>query len=327
MKRKALSAVLVLVIALLTIGGCGKKKEEETTIRLGGLKGATSMGMVKLLDDAENGKTKSNIEFTMAASADELTPKLLKGEIDVLAVPANLGAVLYNNSEGAVQFAAVNTLGLIYIVEKGEQTISGWENLKGRTIYATGKGSTPEYALKYLLAQNGLDVEKDVTIEWKSEPTEVVAQMSAEESAVAMLPQPFVTVAGTQLENLHVVLDLTKEWETLDNGSQLITAGLIVRKEFAEKYPEQFERFLEEYQASTEYINENVKEGAALVEKYDIVKAAVAEKAIPYCNITYIDGAEMKTALEGYLQVLYEQNEKSVGGKLPGDDFYYENKK
>lgn len=319
--------MLILVMAVLVLAGCGKKKEEETTIRLGGLKGATSMGMVKLLDDAENGKTKSRIEFEMAASADELTPKLLKGEMDILAVPANLGAVLYNNSEGAVQFMAVNTLGLIYIVEKGEQTVNSWADLKGQTIYATGKGSTPEYALKYLLGQNGLDPEKDVTIEWKSEPTEVVAQMASQDAAIAMLPQPFVTVAQTQVENLNVVLDLTEEWKKLDNGSQLITAGLIVRKEFAEKYPEQLAVFLEEYKASTEYINENVEDGAALVEKYGIVKAAVAQKAIPYCNITYIDGKEMKTAVEGYLTILFEQNPKAVGGELPGDDFYYETAK
>lgn len=327
MKKRIVSVMLILVMAVLVLAGCGKKKEEETTIRLGGLKGATSMGMVKLLDDAENGKTKSRIEFEMAASADELTPKLLKGEMDILAVPANLGAVLYNNSEGAVQFMAVNTLGLIYIVEKGEQTVNSWADLKGQTIYATGKGSTPEYALKYLLGQNGLDPEKDVTIEWKSEPTEVVAQMASQDAAIAMLPQPFVTVAQTQVENLNVVLDLTEEWKKLDNGSQLITAGLIVRKEFAEKYPEQLAVFLEEYKASTEYINENVEDGAALVEKYGIVKAAVAQKAIPYCNITYIDGKEMKTAVEGYLTILFEQNPKAVGGELPGDDFYYETAK
>lgn len=323
MKKKILAVFFIMAMTILSIPGCGKKKEEATTIRLGGLKGPTSIGMVKLLDNVEKGTSKVDLEFTMAGTADELTPKLLKGELDILAVPANLAAILYNNSDGAVQFLAVNALGVLYIVEKGEQTVTGFEDLKGMTIYATGKGSTPEYTLNYLLEQNGLDPEKDVTIEWKSEATEIVAQMAAEEHAVAMLPQPYVTVAGSKLDNLNVVLDMTKEWEALDNGSQLITAGLIVRKEFAEKYPEQLKQFLEEYQASTEYINENVKEGAALVEKYDIVAAAVAEKAIPYCNITYIAGDEMKTALEGYYQVLYNQNPASVGGALPEESFYY----
>ena len=298
--------------------------EEPTTIRLGGLKGPTSMGMVKLLDDAEQGLTENTYEFTMAGSADELTPKLLQGELDILAVPANLGAILYNNSQGQVQMLAINTLGVIYVVEKGGNTISSIEDLKGKTIYATGKGSTPEYALSYLLSQHGLDIETDVTVDFKSEPTEVVAAMAADETAVAMLPQPFVTVAQGQIENLSVVLDLTKEWENLDNGSMFITAGLIVRKEFAEKYPQQLAAFLAEYQASTEYVTSNVTEAAQLVEKYDIVKAAIAEKAIPYCNIVCITGEEMKTATSGYLQTLMDQNPKSVGGALPGDDFYYE---
>lgn len=295
---------------------------DGVVIRLGGLKGPTSMGMVKLLDDAENGTAKSRIDFTMAASGDELAPMLLKGDLDVAAVPANLAAVLYNNSEGAVQFAAVNTLGVLYIAETGEETVNSISDLKGQTIYATGKGTTPEYTLRYLLSENGVDPDTDVTIEWMSEPAETVAQMAKEEHAVAMLPQPFVTVAGGQLENFRIALDLTEEWGKLENGSRLITAGLVVRKEFAESHPEELAAFLEEYKASTDYLNANLAEGAALVEKYDIVKAAVAEKAIPGCNVTYLDGEEMKTAMEGYLQVLYDANPKSVGGKLPDDSFY-----
>ncbi len=295
---------------------------ESVKIRLGGLKGPTSMGMVKLLDDAEKGQAKSEIEFTMAISGDELAPKLLKGELDVAAVPANLAGVLYNNSEGAVQFAAVNTLGVLYVVETGGEDVQSVADLKGQTIYATGKGTTPEYALRYLLSENGVDPDGDVTIEWMSEPTETVAKMAQADHAVAMLPQPFVTVAGGQLENFRIALNLTEEWDKLENGSRLITAGLVVRKEFAEAHPEELKTFLEEYKASTDYLNANLTEGAALVEKYDIVKAAVAEKAIPGCNVTYLDGEEMKGAVEGYLQVLYDANPKSVGGKLPDDDFF-----
>lgn len=297
--------------------------EEITTIRLGGLKGPTSMGMVKLLSDAEQDKTQNHYEFQMAGSADELTPLLLKGELDILAVPANLGSILYNNSKGSVEFLAVNTLGVIYIVESGGQTITDWESLKGKTILATGKGSTPEYALNYLLSQYGLDPATDVTIEWKSEPTEVVAQMATMENAVAMLPQPFVTVAKSQLEDFHVAIDLTEEWNALNNGSQLITAGLVVRKQFAEEHPDAITKFLEEYAQSTDYVNNHVAEAAQLVEKYDIVKAAIAEQAIPACNIVCIAGEEMKPMVAGYFEVLYEQNPDSVGGALPGDDFYY----
>ncbi len=296
---------------------------EPVTIRLGGLKGPTSIGLVKLLEDAKNGETVNEYEFTMAAAADELTPKLLKGELDILAVPANLASILYNRSEGGVKMIAVNTLGVIYIVEKGGESINSLEDLRGKTIYATGKGTTPEYALTYLLAQSGLDIENDVTMEWKSEPTEVVATISAMDNAVAMLPQPFVTVAGTKVDGLRTALDLTQEWENLDNGSSFITAGLVVRTDFAKENPEALRVFLEEYKASTDYVNANTEDAAVLVEQYDIVNAKIAEKAIPYCNIVCIPGEEMQTMLSGYLQVLYEQNPASVGGALPQEDFYW----
>lgn len=317
-KVLALMTALVLVCGLCAFANA----EEKVTIRLGGLKGPTSMGMVKLLDDAEKGLTANAYEFQMAGSADELTPGILKGDLDILAVPANLGAILYRNSEGAVQMAAVNTLGVIYIVEKGGESVKSLEDLKGKTIYATGKGSTPEYALTYLLSQHGLDINTDVIMDWKSEPTEVVAQMAMEEVSVAMLPQPFVTVAAGQLENLRVAVDLTGEWNALDNGSQFVTAGLIIRKAFAQEHPEALKAFLQEYAASTAYTNDSPSEAAQLIEKYGIVKAAVAEKAIPYCNIVCITGEAMKQMVTGYFEVLFAQNPKAVGGELPGDDFF-----
>lgn len=332
--KKILALLLALSLTAALCAGCGSTQEEtqttdtttqeeDVTIRLGGLKGPTSMGMVKLLADNDAGTTTNHYEFTMAGSADELTPKMLQGELDILAVPVNLSSVLYNNSDGAVQLLAVNTLGVIYLVEKGGQTVTDWASLKGQTIYATGKGSTPEYALNYLLEENGLDPATDVTIEWKSEPTEIVAQMAAQDHVIALLPQPFVTVAQSKFEDLAISIDLTEEWDKLDNGSQLITAGLVVRTEFAKEHPQAVADFLEEYNASTAYVNENVAEAAQLVEQYDIVEAAVAEKAIPYCNIVCITGQEMMTSVQGYFQVLFDQNPQSVGGTLPGDDFYY----
>ena len=300
-----------------------EQAEAPVTIRLAGLKGPTSIGLVKLLDDAKNGNTENTYEFTMAAAADEITPKLLKGELDVVAVPANLASILYNRSEGGVKMVALNTLGVIYIVEKGGETVNSLKDLSGKTIYATGKGTTPEYALTYLLAQNGLDIATDVTMEWKSEPTEVVAAISAMDNAVAMLPQPFVTVAGSKVDGLRTALDLTEEWEALDNGSSFITAGLVVRTAFAEEHPDALRSFLKEYEASASFANENTAEAAVLVEQYDIVSAKIAEKAIPFCNIVCIPGETMKTMLSGYLQVLYDQNPEAVGGALPGDDFYW----
>ena len=323
-KERKMKKLFALLLALaLTLSASLCLAEEPVTIRLGGLKGPTTMGLVKLLDDAENGLTKNKYDFTMAAMADELTPRLLQGELDMLAVPANLGAVLYAKSGGSVQMVAVNALGVIYIVEKGGETVQSLEDLAGKTVYATGKGSTPEYALTYLLSQHGLKMDEDVTVEWKSEPTEIVAQMATEESAVAMLPQPFVTVASNQLEGLRVALDLTQEWNALDNGSQLVTAGLIVRKAFAEEHPEAVAAFLEEYAASAAFANEQVEAAAQLIEKYDIVKAAIAQKALPFCNIVCITGGEMAQMTTGYFQVLFDQNPAAVGGAMPGADFFW----
>lgn len=324
MKKKLITLAMTLAITLSLFAGCGSSEENDVTIRLGGLKGPTSMGLAKLLTDAGEEKSESRIEYTLAVTADELTPALIQGNLDMAAVPSNLASVLYNKTEGQISVLAVNTLGVLYIVDK-EGSVHSFADLKGRTIYATGQGATPEYTLKYLLRQNGLDPEKDVTLEFKSEPTEIVSIMkSTDGEVVAMLPQPFVTVASSNVEGLNIALDLNAEWNALNNGSSLVTGVLVARNDFLEKNPEAVATFLSEYQASTAYANSNVGEVSKMIEALDIVKAAIAQKALPQCNITYLDGADMKEAVSGYLQILYDQNPQSIGGTLPADDFYYD---
>lgn len=324
---KKITSLLLALLVVLSLAACTVQPRQEdyqsVNVRLGGLKGPTSMGMAKLLDDAENGLTANTYAFTMAASASELTPQLIKGELDILAVPANVGAILYNQTQGQVELIAASTLGVLYIVEKGGQTVTDVKSLAGKTLYATGKGATPEYALTYLLAQNGLTLGRDVTVEWKSEPSEIVALMAQEDHAIAMLPQPFVTVAQSQVEGLRVALDMSAEWDALDNGSRLITSVLVARKAFADEHPAALAAFLEDYAASTDYANEHPAEAAVLVEKYGIVKAAVAEKALPQCNLVCITGVDMKVAVGGYLQTLYDLKTEAVGGAMPGDGFYW----
>ena len=318
--KKYMSILLVLLMLVALFPGCAAA-EEPTVIRIGSLKGPTTMGMVKLLSDNEAGLTAVKYESTVVANATELMPLFLRGELDVLALPVNAGAVLYNKSQAGATLLAVNTLGVLYIVEKGGETVQSVADLKGKTIYATGKSTTPEYALSYLLAENGLDIAADVTMEWKSEASEVVAQMATLDNAVALLPQPFVTVAQTKVEGLRVALDMTAEWANV--GSTLITGGLIIRTAFLNEHPEAVKTFLEEYAASTQYVNENVEEAAALVEQYIGVAAGVAKKAIPACNIVCMTGEEMKAAAEKYLTVLFELNPDAVGGAMPEESFYY----
>lgn len=289
-------------------------------IRVAALKGPTAMGMIKLMDDnSEN----SGFEFTIAGAADEITPSIIQGNTDIACVPANLASVLYNKTEGGVKVLAVNTLGVLYIVQNGEPTIASVSDLAGKTIYASGKGATPEFALRYILTQNGLDPDSDVTIEWKTEHTECLSALLNDEGSAALLPQPFVTTAQTKNEGVSVVLDLNKEWENLNNGSALITGVVIARSEFAEQYPAAVDSFLSEYSASVEYVNANTADAAQLIGKFDIVPAAVAEKALPFCNIVFISGAEMKEKLSGYLNVLFDSEPTSVGGAVPADEFYY----
>ncbi len=299
-------------------------EQTEPEFRIAGLKGPTTMGMVKLMKDGEEGKTAHKYQVEMFGTPDEIVPLLKKGELDMAAVPANLAANLYQKLEGQVQAAAINTLGVLYVVSTG-QDIHSIQDLAGRTVYSTGKGTTPEYVMNYLLEKNGLDPSKDLTLEYKSEATEVLATLkNAEKGAVAVLPQPYVTAAQMQVEGLEPVLDLTEEWNKVSPDSALVTGVLLVRKEVAEQKKEAFESFLSEYKNSIEWVNANVPEAAQLVAEYGIVaKAPIAEKALPACNITCIAGGEMKEKLSGYLAALFEQEPKAVGGKLPADDFYY----
>ena len=304
-----------------------KDEEAADAVRVLTLKGPTAMGMVRLMDEASRGSVDGvDYEFTIAAAADEVAPSIIKGDADIAALPANMASVLYNKTEGGVKVLAVNTLGVLYIVENGD-TITSVADLKGRTIYASGKGATPEYALNYILTGNGIDPEKDVQIEWKSEHTECLSALLEDENGVAMLPQPFVTTAMTKNENIRIALSLTDEWAALqkdaESPSSLLTGVVIVRSEFAEAHPDQVEAFLNAYETSVAFTNEKVEDAAALIESFDIVPAAVAQKAIPACNIVCIRGAEMKAALSGYLAVLADQNPESVGGAVPADDFYY----
>ena len=296
--------------------------KDDVAVRVAGMTGPTSIGMVKVIADSKNGAAQGNYEFTIAGSADEFSPKIIKNELDIAAVPANLASNLYHKTEKGVQLIAINNLGVLYVLDKNTG-IKSVADLKGKTIYATGKGSTPEYTLKYILSENGINPDTDVTIEFKSEPAEIVALLKEAENGVAMLPMPYVIVAKTQVEGLETALDLGAEWKKIDPDSETVTGVIIARTKFIEEHPEAVQTFIDEYTASCKYVNENVEAAATLVEEAGIFKAAIAKQAIPFCNVTGTTGADMKPIVEGYLNVLLGQNPNAIGGSLPGDDFYY----
>lgn len=327
MKRKILSLILVFAL-LVSLSACQsnktdtKKDDEKSTVRIASMKGPTSIGLVKLYDDASNNQTANNYEYQICGTADEIATGLIKGELDAACVPANLAGVLYNKTEGKIKIAAVNTLGVLYILSKGVD-ISSVADLKGQTIYTTGQGTTPEYTLRHILSENGIDPDKDVTIEYMSEATEVLQKASAMDSAVVMLPEPFVEVAKTKDSAFETVIDLTKEWEKIHDDSSIVTGVLVVSEDYASSNENAFKTFLEEYKASSENATANIEETASLLEKYDIIKAAIATNAIPYCNICFITGDEMVSKVTGYFKVLFDANPDSLGKKLPDNDIFY----
>lgn len=315
--KKTVFAVLALFLVVFCVNAQPVVEETETvSLNIAALKGPTAMGMVELMENSGD-----NYSFTLEGSPDAIVPLIAKGEVDIAAVPANLAAVLYNNTNN-VKVIAVNTLGVLYLVGNGGEKITSREDVIGKTIYSAGKGSTPQYVLESILASLSLVDGKDVFIEWKSEHAECVAALLSDPESIAMLPQPFATSALMQNKDISIVLDLNEIWEEL-TGSPLITGCLIARNEVLENHKGVVEAFLREYSESVDWVNSNNAEAAVLIEKYGIIKAAVAEKALPYCNIVCMRGDEMEKALDIYYNSLYTLNPKSVGGSIPGEEIYF----
>lgn len=299
---------------------------ERVTLRVGSMKGPTTMGLVSLMDKSSKKEAEGSYEFTMVTAADELVGQIVSGSLDIALVPANMASILYKKTNKGIAVINVNTLGVLYVVT-ADESVGTIADLKGKTVYMTGKGTTPDYVFQYLLTANGLDKE-DVTVEYKSEATEVAAVLKEQEGAIGLLPQPFVTVALAQNESLHMAMDLNEEWEKVqgEDGSRLVTGVTVCRKELLDNTDTRkaVELFMDEHYDSASFANLNVKETAELVASAGIIeKAPVAEKAIPYCSIVCLNGAYMKEILPGYLEVLYQQEPSSVGGELPDDGFYY----
>ncbi len=325
-RSRILILFLVMILGMGGLAGCGKDRE-AVDIRVGSLKGPTSMGILFLMDRAEKGETKDTYEFRMAVGADELMPLMVKGELDIALIPANAAAVLYQRTEGGIVVIDVNTLGVLSIVT-GSSEVKGIGDLKGRTIYLTGKGTTPEASLRYVLEANGF-TEEDYRLEFKSEAAEVAAVLAEEPEGIGLLPQPFVTAALMQNPKLKAVLDMNEEWMRVENdlkgGSSrgMVTGVTVVRREFLEEHPEAVEEFLKEHALSADGMNGDVSTGAALAVAAGIVaKESVAEGAIPQCHITCITGDEMKADLSAYLEVLADFDGELVGGRVPEEDFY-----
>ena len=343
---KKLLAVLLTLSMLLALGACGKDPAvttgapvttdapetteapvtteapapEPVAMRVAALKGPTGMGLAKLMDDSAAGATANDYTFTLAGDPTQVSASVIKGEVEVACVPVNLASTLYNKTEGKYICLAINTLGVLHILEAGD-SVQSIADLAGKTLYATGQGSTPEYILNYILEKNG--IADKVTVEYETEHTALVSLFANGSVTLGMLPEPNVSAAMVQTPTLRKALDLTAEWDKVCDTSA-VQGCVIVKKEFAEANPDALKAFMNEYAASVEFVNANVEQAAALCETSGIVpKAAIAKRALPNCNIVFVTGEEMQTDLSAFLGVLFDANPKSVGGKLPGEDFYY----
>lgn len=329
--------VVAAAAQALALAGCGNNAQSASSqaattaeadpveVRVASLKGPTSIGLVSFMDKAagEDSGLTNSYDFSISASADEILPKVISGDVDIALVPANVASVLYNKTEGAVQVLDINTLGVLNVVT-GDAGIQSFTDLAGRTVYLTGKGASPEYVMGFLLDAAGIT--DQVTLEFKSEATEVMSALVADPSAAGILPEPFKTAALVKNSELTSPIDLTDVWdEYATDGSRLLTGVTVVRREFADANPQAVSEFVEQQAASVEAVKGDPETWAQSVVDHGIVDAApVAAKAIPGCNLACITGAELTSALSGYLDVLSQFDASSIGGKLPEDDFYYD---
>lgn len=313
---KKFLAILLSLIIIIGATACSKTKKTGVTVNIGVLKGPTGMSAAWLMDQNDQKLSANEYNFTVAGTPDAITGQLINGDMDIAALPTNAISALYNKTEGKISVLGVNALGVLYILENGN-SINSVSDLAGKTVLASGKGSTAEYVLNYILEKNGVIAE----IVWAAEHSEAATLALKGDYDIVMLPEPFVTNVTAKSDAFRVALDLTEEWEALGNG-ELTMGGIAVRTAFIEEHPDAVKAFVDEYGKSVAFTNSQPEDAAKLIAKYEIAAEEVAKNAIPRCNIVWLHGKDYKAVLENFLGVVYDANPAGIGGKMPGNDFY-----
>ena len=313
---KKFLAILLSLIIIIGATACSKTKKTGVTVNIGVLKGPTGMSAAWLMDQNDQKLSANEYNFTVAGTTDAITGQLINGDMDIAALPTNAISALYNKTEGKISVLGVNALGVLYILENGN-SINSVSDLAGKTVLASGKGSTAEYVLNYILEKNGVIAE----IVWAAEHSEAATLALKGDYDIVMLPEPFVTNVTAKSDAFRVALDLTEEWEALGNG-ELTMGGIAVRTAFLEEHPDAVKAFVDEYGKSVAFTNSQPEDAAKLIAKYEIAAEEVAKNAIPRCNIVWLHGKDYKAVLENFLGVVYNANPAGIGGKMPGNDFY-----
>ncbi len=321
---KILTLMLSIIITAMFITACQSKPDTETEIRISVLNGTTGFGMAKLINDSKNDKASLNYKFTVESDASNITAALVNKTVDIAALPTNAAANLYNTTNGGVKIVAINTLGVLYLMTNSEKiTVSDFSELKGKTVYCPAQN--PAFIFEYLCEKNGLKVGEDVIIDNSfAQPADLRTALASGQVDIAVLPEPMVTIAQSANDKLKVSLDLTAEWDKVAEPGSLAQGCIVARTEFIEEHKTELDKFLEEYKASVEFTVENPKEASEAIQSENIfTNAAVAEKAIPKCNICYVDGNEMKSSLDKFFTALYSVAPASIGNKVPDSGIYY----
>ena len=329
---KFVALVLSLVI-LLTVSACSKSNanntteqniiDTETPVNIMVLNGTTGFGMAKLITDTNTDTATLNYNISVEADASNVTAALINGSVDIAALPTNAAAVVYNKTQGDIQVLALNTLGVLYLVSDGTESIENISDLKGRTVYAPAQN--PSFIFSYICEANGLTVGQDVMIDnTYAQPADLRTAVAAGEVSIAVLPEPMLTIAKSSNDKLVTALDLTEEWDKVSEPGSLVQGCVVVRKSFAEENPEIIAHFMKDYETSIQYLFDESADIAGVIESSGVfAKGAVAAKALPNCNLCFITGENMQMVLSHFLEIMYKTQPASIGGAVPGDDFYY----
>lgn len=319
---KLLVILLIALLAVILMAGCGADEPTTTSVNVGTLRGPAGMGMAPLMYWAEDGQTDNDYTFTLSGTPEEMVAGIVSGQLDIAAVPVNLAAVLYARTEGDVQIISALTQSVLFVLDS-TGTINSVEDLRGQTIHLTGQGASPQFTLEHILRSNGLEPGVDVDIVFNAEHAELAALMVAGEVSIGLLPQPFATSVLNQSDEVEIALDLAAEWDKASPGSVFVQSSVVARAGFVEEHPDAVETFLQEHAASLAFVSEHVDQAAELMEQFDIVPAGVARQVIPISNFVYLFGPEMQHIVDAFLTVLYDANPDTVGGTVPGPSFYF----
>ena len=324
MKFRKIFALLLTFALALSLCACQSKPvtpalDTDLPVRIMTLNGTTGFGMAPLISKTAKGEAALNYAISVETDASNITAALISGNVDIAALPTNAASVVYNKTGGEVQVLALNTLGVLYLLSDGSETVASLADLEGKTVYAPAQN--PSFIFSALCSAAGVNVTVDNTY---AQPADLRTAVAAGEVALAVLPEPMVTIACSANANLTVALDLTEEWDALYGEGTLVQGCVVVRREFAEAHSAEVAKFLEEYEASIALLSSDTAAAAQLIVDAGIFTAApVAQKAIPKCNLCFIAGGDMEGALGKFLTTMHAVAPASVGGAVPASDFYY----